>query len=70
MELESTFLPLHIMRKWCVGKGLRTMHIYEKNGIFFAEAEYQSERIVKTGKTAEEAEKRLLTTLMVLEMIG
>lgn len=51
-------------------KGLRPMHIYEKNGIFFAEIEYQSEHIVKTGKTREEAEQRLLTTLMVLEMIG
>lgn len=46
------------------------MHIYEKNGIFFAEIVYQSERIVKTGKTPEEAQKRLLTRLMVLEMIG
>ncbi len=46
------------------------MHIYEKNGVFFAEAFFQSELIVKDGKTVEEAKERLLTTLMVLEMIG
>lgn len=46
------------------------MHIYEHDGVFIAETEYQSERIVKTGKTWEEAKQRLLTTLLVLEMIG
>lgn len=46
------------------------MHIYEQNGVFIAEAEYQSERIIKIGKTWEEAKERLLTSLLVLEMIG
>lgn len=46
------------------------MRIYEHNGVYIAETEYQSERIVKTGKTWEEAKEKLLTTLMVLEMIG
>ncbi|HZG18158.1 MAG TPA: hypothetical protein VE710_24590 [Candidatus Bathyarchaeia archaeon] len=46
------------------------MEIYERNGVYIAETEYQSERIVKVGKTWEEAKERLLTTLMVLEMIG
>ncbi|GAA4701809.1 hypothetical protein [Brevibacillus fulvus] len=46
------------------------MRIYEQNGIYVAEAEYQSERIIKTGKTWEEAEERMRTTLLVLEMIG
>lgn len=46
------------------------MHIYELDGLYIAEIEYQSERIVKVGKTWEEAKERLLTTLMVLEMIG
>jgi hypothetical protein len=44
--------------------------IYEENGLFVAEATYLSELIKKWGKTREEAEERLLTTLMVLEMIG
>jgi hypothetical protein len=46
------------------------MLIYEHDGVYIAEIDYQSERIVKTGKTWEEAKERLLTTLMVLEMIG
>ncbi|WP_176560120.1 hypothetical protein [Brevibacillus dissolubilis] len=46
------------------------MTIYEQDGLFVAEMEYQSEKIVKTGKTREEAKERLLTTLMVREMIG
>ncbi len=46
------------------------MHIYEKNGIFIAEIVYQSERIVKTGKTWEEARERLWASLLVREMIG
>jgi|GEM_PF-710668 len=46
------------------------MHIYEDEGIYIAETTYQSERVVKTGKTWEEARDRLLTRLMVLEMIG
>jgi hypothetical protein len=46
------------------------MHIYEQNGVYIAEVEYQSERIVKIGRTWEEAKERLLTTLLVLEMIG
>lgn len=46
------------------------MHIYEYNGIYVAEAEYQSERIIKFGNTWEEAKERLLTRLLVLEMIG
>ena len=52
-------------------EGLKSMmFIYEKDGIYIAETEFQSERIVKMGKTWEEAKQRLLTTLMVLEMIG
>ncbi|MFY0544302.1 hypothetical protein [Brevibacillus sp. H7] len=46
------------------------MHIYEHNGIFIAEAEYQSERVVQIGETWEEAKERLLMRLLVLEMIG
>ncbi len=46
------------------------MQIYELDGLYIAETEYMSERIVKVGKTWEEAKERLLTTLMVLEMIG
>ena len=51
-------------------EGRLIMEIYERNGVYIAETEYQSERIVKVGKTWEEAKERLLTTLMVLEMIG
>ncbi|MBO8162629.1 MAG: hypothetical protein H0Z34_02790 [Brevibacillus sp.] len=46
------------------------MHIYERDGGYVAETIYQSERIVKYGRTSEEARKRLLITLMVIEMIG
>jgi hypothetical protein len=59
-----------IFERVFTGKEGTNMHIYELNGIYIAEAEYQSERIVKTGKTWEEAKERLLTMLMVLEMIG
>ncbi|USG68079.1 hypothetical protein NDK47_12680 [Brevibacillus ruminantium] len=46
------------------------MLIYEQDGIYIAEMEYQSERIMKFGKTQEEAKERLLVRLLVLEMIG
>jgi len=46
------------------------MHVYEENGVFFAEIMYQSEKITKMGKTREEAAERLWTTLLVREMIG
>ncbi|MEJ8546062.1 hypothetical protein [Brevibacillus borstelensis] len=46
------------------------MHIYEQDGMFIAEMEYQSERIIKIGKTWEEAKENLLVRLLVLEMIG
>ncbi len=46
------------------------MQIYEHNGIYVAETEYQSERVVQFGETWEEAKERLLMRLLVLEMIG
>ncbi|CAM5789021.1 MULTISPECIES: hypothetical protein [Brevibacillus] len=46
------------------------MNIYEQDGMFIAEMEYQSERIIKFGKTWEEAKENLLVRLLVLEMIG
>lgn len=46
------------------------MKIYEKDGIYVAEAEFQSEHVVIFGKTWEEAREKLLVRLLVLEMIG
>jgi len=46
------------------------MRIYERDGIFIAEAEYQSELVVICGNSWEEAWERLLMRLLVLEMIG
>lgn len=43
------------------------MRIYERDGMFVAEAEYQSELVVQVGRTLEEAKERLLTRLLVLE---
>jgi hypothetical protein len=53
-----------------VWKGRKIMRIYEQDGMYVAEAEYQSELVVQFGKTWEEAKERLLTRLLVLEMIG
>lgn len=46
------------------------MKIYEQDGIFVAEAEFQSEHVVIFGETWEEAKEKLLIRLLVLEMIG
>lgn len=46
------------------------MHIYEQDGIFIAETEFQSEHVIIFGKTWEEAKEKLLVRLLVLEMIG
>jgi hypothetical protein len=51
-------------------KGRFFMHIYEQDGIFIAETEFQSEHIVIFAKTWEEAKKKLMVRLLVLEMIG
>ncbi|HZG81857.1 MAG TPA: hypothetical protein VEZ13_13900 [Brevibacillus sp.] len=46
------------------------MRIYEQDGIYIAETEYQSEQVVIFGNTWEEAKEKLLVRLLVLEMIG
>jgi len=46
------------------------MRIYEKDGIYVAEAEFQSEPVVVYARTWEEAKEKLLIRLLVLEMIG
>lgn len=51
-------------------KGRFSMHIYEQDGIYIAETEYQSEQVVIFGNTWEEAKEKLLVRLLVLEMIG
>ena len=51
-------------------KGRFSMRIYEQDGIYIAETEYQSEQVVIFGNTWEEAKEKLLVRLLVLEMIG
>jgi hypothetical protein len=46
------------------------MNIYEQDGIFIAETEFQSEHVVIFADTWEEAKEKLLVRLLVLEMIG
>ncbi|WP_400163497.1 hypothetical protein ACAF76_009445 [Brevibacillus sp. TJ4] len=46
------------------------MKIYERDGVYIAEAEFQSEHVVICGETWEEAKEKLLVRLLVLEMIG
>lgn len=46
------------------------MHIYEQDGMFVAETEFQSEQVVIFAQTWEEAKEKLLVRLLVLEMIG
>lgn len=46
------------------------MRIYEQDGVFIAEMDYLDEHIIKIGRTWEEAREKLLTKIMVLDMIG
>ncbi|MGZ0049609.1 hypothetical protein [Brevibacillus gelatini] len=46
------------------------MNIYEQDGIFVAETQFQSEHVVIFAKSWEEAKEKLLMRLLVLEMIG
>ncbi|MGN7470443.1 hypothetical protein [Brevibacillus sp. SAFN-007a] len=46
------------------------MNIYERDGIFVAETQFQSEQVVIFAKSWEEAKEKLLMRLLVLEMIG
>ncbi|MGG1661252.1 hypothetical protein [Brevibacillus sp. NRS-1366] len=46
------------------------MNIYERDGIFIAETEFQSEHVVIFADTWEEAKEKLMVRLLVLEMIG
>lgn len=51
-------------------KGRSSMNIYEQDGMFVAEAQFQSEHVVIFAKSWEEAKEKLMVRLLVLEMIG